>query len=94
MTPEYIEELANIADPEKLWQLGFVECVNLTPEQRNKLNTGIALRRYAAHLMQLDDVRKAQRSLLITPLFGRGAAIKSIDTPPEHQRLRDLKADA
>jgi hypothetical protein len=88
MTPEYLEELADIADPDKLWKLSGWSKEELTPEQKKQVDMGVALRRHADHIRQLRKLLDEGRSLLITPLSKNGSAIKSVDTPPEHQRLR------
>jgi hypothetical protein len=88
MTPEYIEELAELADPEQLWRLGVLEHMDLTKEKRLQLDAGIALRRYAHHVKRLNEILKSKRSLLITPLSQNGSAVKSVDTPEDHEKLR------
>lgn len=88
MTPEYLEELADLADPDKLWQLGAFEQLDLPTDRRRQLDCGVALRRYASHLRELQALLQQKRSLLITPLGEGSTAVKSVDTPPDHERLR------
>lgn len=79
MTPEYLEHLANLADPDELWRLSpFNE---LTLEQSQRRDTGIALRRYATHVRRLNGLLGTQRSLLITPLSTNGTRVTSVPTP-------------
>jgi len=91
MKPEYIEELADIADPQQLWRLSGVDQLDLSPNDRKQLDTGVALRRHAAHIRQLRHLLNEGKSLLITPLSPCGNAIKFVDTPTDHQTLRTHK---
>lgn len=88
MTPEYLMELADLADPDQLWQLSGLMQLDLPPASRRQLDTGVALRRYAAHVERLNRLLAEGRSLLITPLSPNGSAADDIDTPPQHARLR------
>jgi hypothetical protein len=88
MTPEYLEALADRADPDQLWRLPGLEQLDLPAEQRMQLDTGIALRRHASHLRNLEMMLEAQRSLLITPLSSNSTAVMGVPTPPKHARLR------
>lgn len=88
MTPEYIERLADIADPDQLWRLPGLKQLELPPEKRQQLDTGVALRRYAEHERTLLRLMPEKRSLLITPLTANHTAIKFVDTPPDHEKLR------
>ena len=87
MTPDYIEALADRADPDQLWRLGLLDQLDLPPEKRAQLDTGVALRRHASHIKQLDLLRQQRRSLLITPLGINSAATMSVDVPVEHMDL-------
>ena len=86
MTPEYIEALAEIADPNKLWRRPPSD--KFTVEERQQCDMGVALRRHASHLRRLDELLAEKRSLLITPLASHWTAVKSVDTPPDHEALR------
>lgn len=88
MTPEYIDQLADRADPDQLWRLSGMQQLDLPMDKRKQLDTGVALRRHASHLRRLNDLRQQGLSLLITPLSSNGTATKSVPTPPEHERLR------
>lgn len=88
MTPEYLEELADIADPEQLWRLPGLKQLDLPPEKRRQLDAGVALRRHARHVRTLRQLLEEKRSLLITPLGSNHRASKSVDTPEDHERLR------
>lgn len=88
MTPEYLDQLADKADPGDLWRLSPLNQKNLPPEQRQQLDTGVALRRHAAHVARLLEVLEQGKSLLITPLSPNGTASKVIDTPADHVKLR------
>lgn len=95
MSPEYLYQLAELADPDELWRKGgLLDRMSMPEKERQQLDTGVALRRYASHL---EDVRRAlaeQKSVLITPLSASGTAHARIETPPEHQRRRDCRAKA
>lgn len=88
MTPEYIEQLADLADPDKLWRLGAFEQIDLPPEKRHQLDAGVALRRYASHVRRLLGALADRKSLLITPLSPNGSALRVVDTPHYHAELR------
>lgn len=88
MTPEYLEQLADLADPDKLWQLGAFEQINLPTEKRHQLDTGVALRRYAEHRRKLLEVLAERKSLLITPIGPLGSVRRVVDTPDEHAKMR------
>lgn len=89
MTPEYVEQLADLADPDQLWKSAFLLRSNLPENKRQQLDAGVALRRYAHHLRDLATVREKHQSWLITPLTEHGYAVMSIPTPPEHEKLRE-----
>jgi hypothetical protein len=88
MTPEYLEQLADLADPAKLWRLDWVQQRALTPELRAQLDTGLALRRYAQDQRDLLSALAQGQSWLITPLAPNLSAQRTTPTPPDHERLR------
>lgn len=88
MTPEYLYHLADLADPAKLWKLDGFRQMDLEPFLRQQLDTGVALRRYAAHRAKLLVALEAGKSVLITPLSSNGAAVHQVETPPMHKKLR------
>lgn len=88
MTPEYLEQLADIADPHKLWRKSGLERLKFTPEQKLQIDTGVALRRHADYLRRLARALEEKRSYLVTPLSSNSSASKFVTTPAEHQRLR------
>ncbi|MGA0608881.1 hypothetical protein [Caldimonas sp. KR1-144] len=90
MSPKYLEELADMVDPESLWRLPLIEQLDLPFEKRRQLDAGIALRRYASHIDRLRAVREEGRSLLITPLSADSIASKHVTTPAGHRRLREV----
>jgi hypothetical protein len=92
MTPEYLNELADIADPEQLWRLNPLDQMELEPILRLRLDTGVALRRYAEIVRQLDDLLGTGKSLVLTPLSRNGKAWMTIPAPDSHKRLLDLRA--
>lgn len=88
MTPEYINQLADIADPEQLWRLSGIAQQALSKEQRQQLDIGVALRRHASDVESVASLPEG-KSLLITPLvYGRGLSRRqsAIDTPEQHRR--------
>jgi len=84
MTPEYIEHQANLADPTGQWQRSPLD--DLTLDQAQQRDTGIVLRRYAAHLRRLHQLHGTGYSLLITPLSANVARTSSWPTPEPHKR--------
>lgn len=89
--PDYLYKLADLADPEKLWQTPFYKQSSFTEDQKRQLDTGIALRRHASHLRELDAARAKGVSVLITPLQPHHTAHKTVATPPDHARLRSSR---
>lgn len=88
MTPEYIDELADLADPDQLWRLPGLQQLDLPPEKRRQLDAGVALRRHAQHLRNLASALDAGLSWIITPFSSNTTATRTIETPPDHARLR------
>lgn len=87
MSPEYLEELADMVDPDQLWRLsGIDQRDKLTEEQRRKINAGVVLRRHADYVRRLNRCHKNGTSLLITPLWatGESCAQKEVETPKDH----------
>lgn len=85
MTPEYIEHLAALADPAELWREN--RFADLTIEQSQQRDAGIALRRHASHVRRLHALVGTGRSLLITPMSPNGARIETVPDPraePDH----------
>lgn len=94
MSPEYIEQLAQRADPDDLWRLAGIDQLELPPEKRKQLDTAVALRRYARLLRDVDRAAQEGKSWLITSLGPSSTAVRSIKTPPDHQRSRELSQAA
>jgi hypothetical protein len=88
MTPQYLNELADLADPDELWRLGCFEQMSLPPDKRKQLDAGVALRRYADHMATLARALERKESVLITPLSSCGQATMRMDTPARHAKLR------
>lgn len=91
MTPEYIEELADMADPSSLWRLGAAEQLGLPPHLRAQLDAGVALRRHADHVRRLNELLSTGTSLVITPLSPGATATAIVNTPKAHKRLVRLR---
>lgn len=89
MTPEYLNELADLADPDKLWRVGWPEMNYLSPEKKKQRDTGIALRRYASYIEREEKALAEKRSVIITPFSSHSSAVRLGDTPEDHARLRD-----
>jgi hypothetical protein len=87
MTPDYLRELADLADPDKLWMLGALEWLDLPPAKRRQLDAGIALRRHAEHVAELLSLLDTGKSLVLTPLSANGTAIMTMATPAAHRKL-------
>lgn len=81
MSPEYLNQLAELADPEQLWRLAWNDQLCLSTEQRAQLDTGIALRRHAADVERFERLRGKGKSLILTPLQRHGRHVGLIDTP-------------
>lgn len=88
MSPEYLNELADIADPDKLWRFSGLEQRALPVELKRQLDTGVALRRYASRMKELDLAFLEHRSLLETKLGPSHFARMTVDTPYSHESLR------
>lgn len=87
MTPDYLNKLADLADPDQLWRIPGDLQLDLPPDQRHELDTGVALRRYAAHIRDLNALLGTGKSLLITPLSENGSAKMTVPAPPNHAKL-------
>src|SRR3569832_2055278 len=83
MTPEYLNELADLADPDNLWRLSGRAQMALPPEKRRQLDTGGALRRHAAHVQRLRGLLGTGKSLLLTPLSLNGTDVRTVPMPDE-----------
>lgn len=88
LTPEYIRELADIADPDELWRIASFDHLDLTPEKIKQLDTGIALRRYASHVSSLLGAMEHGKSVLVTQVTKNSFAQKIVNTPIDHEKLR------
>lgn len=88
MTPEYLLELANLADPDKLWSLPGLEQMNLPEDKRKQLDTGVALRRYAMYLQRLETALEKNQSLVVTPHSPNVFSSSYVDS------IKDRKPDA
>lgn len=87
MSPEYLEHLADIADPEQLWRLSGLDQHKLPTEKRRQLDMGVALRRQASHVRELRSLLGSGRSLLISPIGHSARATKTVSMPEDHARL-------
>ena len=83
MSPQYLEELANIVDPDEYWALSLEVQRNLPPEKKAKLDAGVALRRYANLERSIRELIPTERSLLITPFTEVTVAYDFMNTPPD-----------
>jgi len=83
MTPEYLNELADLADPESLWRLSPFAQMDLPPEKRRQLDTGVALRRHAEHVRRLRELVGTGKSLLLSPLSPSGTDVRTVPMPAE-----------
>ncbi len=88
MTPEYLEELADAADPDELWRsAGLTSRTEWPADKLRQLDTGVALRRHAQYVRRLRNLLGTGRSLLVTPLTPNGTAVMDVPAPPKHQKL-------
>lgn len=89
MTPEYLYKLADVADPDKLWRLSVFRQLELKDHEKEQLDIGIAIRRYASYIGELEHALKQKKSLCITPISSNGVAIMLIETPERHKHDND-----
>lgn len=85
MTPEYLEEMADKVDTEQFWRLSPWDQMKLPPEQRWRLDAGVALRRYASHVREMHEVLAKRQSLLLTPLSSNGSVHQHVPTPKKYR---------
>jgi len=85
--PAYILELADLADPNQLWQLAGIDQLDLPDNKRRQLDAGVCLRRHASHLQDLIEAKAQGKSMLITPLSPNSSASTLVDTPKRHLKL-------
>lgn len=86
-TREYLYELADMVDPDRLWRLPGLEQLELPEAKRKQLDAGVWLRRHGAHLDELARARAEGKSVLITPLSPGSTAHKFVATPRDHKKL-------
>ena len=86
MTPEYLDELADLADPDELWRSSWLDRDGFTSVQRLQLDAGVALRRHASHVRRLRELLDTRNSLLLTPLSLSGTDICIVPTPGNIQK--------
>jgi hypothetical protein len=91
MTPAYLRKLADVADPDELWRVAGLSALKLPAYKRTQLDMGVALRRYASHIADLNAALVAGKSHLITPITPNSYAARMIATPVDHRRLRRAK---
>lgn len=87
MRPEYIDELADMVDPDEIWKRSLLDDT-LTDQQKRQRDAGVALRRHASHLRELERALEEKKSILITPLGPSFIAIRMTETPEDHEKLR------
>ena len=87
MTPAYIRELADFVDPDKQWQRRWD--APFTEAERKQRDAGVALRRHAHDLEDLERALAEGKSRLITPIGPSHTARKNVETPPDHARHRE-----
>lgn len=85
MTPEYLRELADLADPDQLWRLSGLAQMELPAHKRQRLDMGVALRRHADHVQQMLEALAERRSLLLIPLSPNSSAQRRVDTPADYR---------
>lgn len=91
MTPGYLLELADLADPDQLWRLPALDQMALPAEKRKQLDAGVALRRHASHIDRLRGLLSLQRSLVITPLSPNSTATMTIVPPHRHRKMLEKR---
>jgi hypothetical protein len=91
MSPKYLKELANLADPTELWRTSGFDQLNMSPELRKQLDAGVALRRYASHIEALNRALSEGKSLVITPMSRDGMSQMSMMIEPQGWHKDHLK---
>lgn len=94
MAPEYLLQLADIADPDQLWRLGWEDQRALPQDKLHQLDIGVALRRQAEHVRRLQAMVGTGMSLLITPLGNYNTTdSRAVRMPGALRRLMAAYAD-
>lgn len=86
MTPEYLEQLAEAADPDQVWRTPLLEQASLPAVKRRQMDMGVALRRHASHIRDLQKLIGSGRSLLLTPYGPSVTSVATIETPEKYRR--------
>ena len=100
MTPEEINGLADRIDHEELWRRPGMERDTMTPEQRDRLNAGVNLRRYAsgrgAVLEALKEGREYMRGYKFTRVYDFSTDRRGCGSNEWHRTLngKDIKDHA
>lgn len=81
MSPEYLDELADLSDPGQLWRLAGLDQMKLPPVLRRQLDTGVALRRHAEDERRMRELLGTGNSLLLTPIAINSRRVDVIATP-------------
>lgn len=93
VTPEYLNELADMVDPRHLWRLSPFVQMKLPEDLRKQLDAGIALRRYASHIHELNRALEQGKSRLITPMSrdGMSQAKMWMAVPAKHKKFLERR---
>lgn len=81
MSPDYLMQLADLADPDQLWRRSGIDRRDFTDEQQKQVDMGVALRRHAGDVRRLRDLLGTGQSLLLTPLSANGRHMQTVPTP-------------
>lgn len=91
MSPEKLEDLANRIDFEELWRLPLLDRDKFTPEQRDRLDAGVNLRRYARQrgtvVEKLKEGAEYLRGYKIGPLNNGGTDRFGTGSGPWHAAI-------
>lgn len=79
-TIEELEELADRIDSKELWKLPGMEHSSLSPSEKNELDAGVNLRRYASLLRDKEDQAKPGR------VYIRGSKLERADSSYPRKR--------
>lgn len=91
MTPDYLEQLADIVDHKKLWKTPIFKRMELSVKDKRLLDAGVALRRYASDIRRMEEALATQQSVLITPITQNDTAVELCKTPASHEKLRKAR---
>lgn len=93
MSPEYLNELADLADPDSLWRLSGIDQRQLPVDKKRQLDMGVALRRHAEDMRRVREAAKQDKGMLLTQLGPSVYDMRYVDPPAQvRRRMADMRA--